>query len=138
MSEGGGEIEWRTEVVDGVVDEYGIERAAEPYLPRVALHVMALGIEPAAHGQHLRRAVDESQRVVLLEVGGAIASSRAELEDVDRAAHLVEQAPAESGLLGVLVGRRHERPPLREFRVHPLRHRSLFDSGVDHAEHTVQ
>jgi hypothetical protein len=41
-------------VRDRVVNEHGVERPAEPDRAHVALDVLALGVQPAAHVEHLR------------------------------------------------------------------------------------
>ena len=45
-------------VRDRVVHEHRVERPPQPHRTHVALEVLALGVEPAAHVEHLRRAVD--------------------------------------------------------------------------------
>ena len=110
-------------VRDRVVHEHRVERPPQPHRTHVALDVLALGVEPSAHRQHLRRAVDEREPEVGLQVRGVVAAARTELQDLARLAPgaLDEQPAVVLGLLGVLLGRREQRPPLGELAVEPRR-----------------
>jgi hypothetical protein len=98
------------------VDEDGVELPLEPRGPHVALKVFALGIERAAHGQHLGREVDQRELEAVLEVGRVVAAAAPQLEhSLERIhARFFEDSPVEGSLLGVVGGSRQERPPARE------------------------
>ena len=69
------------EVVHRVMDEHGVEDAAEPQRAHVAVHVLAVRVEAIAQDQHLRRSIGERDVTdVLLVVRGHMAATSAQLQ----------------------------------------------------------
>ena len=89
-----------------VVDEHGVERPSEPERPHVAEDVLAVGVQLAREGQHLRRDVGQGAREVLLEVRRVVAAARAELEQRACVRHLLEDERAIPLRLDRVVRRR--------------------------------
>ena len=112
-------------VRDRVVHEHRVERPPQPHRTHVALDVLALGVEPPAHRQHLRRAIDEREPEVGLQVRRVVPAARTELQDLARlAARSPRRAAGGSPRPPrVLLRRREQRPPLGELAVEPRRAR---------------
>jgi hypothetical protein len=117
--EHGPEVARRRDVGDRVVDEDGVERPAEANRAHVALDVLALGVEAAADGEHLRRPVDEREPEGALEVRRVVPAAAAELEDVlDRPGAGVDQEAAVLlRLRCVVLGGGQQRPPFGELSI---------------------
>ena len=67
-------------VTDGVVDEDGIKRPAEPKRPYVAFYVLALGIACTVHSEHLGRNVHERHREMILQMEGIDSAPRSKVQ----------------------------------------------------------
>jgi hypothetical protein len=108
-------------VRDRVVHEHRVERPPQPNRTHVALEVLALGVEPAAHVEHLRRAVDKRELERRLHVGRVVAAARTELDDRPRLTvrRLEDQARVLGRLFGVVVRCREQRPPVGELPIEP-------------------
>ena len=89
------------DVRERVVHEDGVEDTVDPDASHIALDVLQLRVQPAAQLQHLRRAVDEREREVALEVRCVVASPTPELEHgLDGTVRMLDQhAPVELSLL---------------------------------------
>ena len=66
-------------VVDGVVDQHGVEGPAQPHRAHVAL-VLAPGVEPPGDPEHAGGEVDQGQREPRLQVHGVVPAAAAQLE----------------------------------------------------------
>ena len=101
------------------MDEHRVEAPPEPDRTHVALEVLALGVQAAADLEHGGGQVDERELEPGLHVRGVVPAARAELE------HLGDLAPGVvldhlsvlGGLLGVVLRRREQRPPLGQVAV---------------------
>jgi hypothetical protein len=131
---GRGEVVLGEQIVDGVVDEHGIELGADPHRSHVAFQVTAPGVEASAHVEHCRSEVDERHLEMPLEVPCVAAAAAAELEDVadGNLRRLHHHPRVQLGLLRIVLGRRDERPPLGELGIEqgPLRHPSSSPASV--------
>jgi hypothetical protein len=101
------------------VNEDQIEDPPEPHRPHVVGHVLAVGIESAAHGEHGRRPIDERESEVPLQVGRVVAPARSELEERPRESlrGLHEETAILFRLFGVVGRRRQEWTPLGQLVV---------------------
>ncbi len=106
-------------VRDGIVDEDGVKLPAQPHAAHIAFDVNTLRVEIAADPQHAWRAVDQGQFVVGFQMGRVVAAAAAQFEyGVGRGAagsvqHLVEKGC----FVGIVFGRREQRPPCGQFRI---------------------
>lgn len=120
-ADGAFEIGARRHVADRVVHEDAVEGAPEPDRPHVALDVLALRVEAAAHRKHGGREVDERAGQKRLQVGGVVATTAAEVEKSARRPATVsfEQTAVEGGLLGVVAHWGQQGIPVGEVAVEP-------------------
>lgn len=108
-------------VIDCIVDEHRIEAAVKPQSARVGMMVLALGIEHPRDRKHLLGEVDERHGEMALEVDGVVAARTAQLKYLTYGYRgRLEHRNRGSGLLFVLLRRRDQRPPNREFPVYAL------------------
>jgi len=113
------QIGFRRHVADGVVNENAVESSAQTKRANVALEVLALGVERAAHCEHVRGDVNQSHMKSRLKVRGVVPTTRSQLQEaagggIDR---LFQHAFEERSLLAILRGRREGRPPHGELAV---------------------
>ena len=76
----GAQVPFRRHVADGVVHVHRVECPAQAQRANVAANVLTVGVELAAHLQHLRRHVDQRHLETGLEVEGAVAAARTQLQ----------------------------------------------------------
>jgi hypothetical protein len=69
-------------VVDCIVHEHCVERAAKADGAHVPLSVHAFRVELTGHGQHLARQIDKCEAEAGLHVGGVVAAATPELENL--------------------------------------------------------
>jgi len=94
----------------------------------MSLEVPALGVEPAGDIEHPLREVDQRQGEVGLQVDGVVAAATPQLQDLahgDR--RRTEDARGVGRLLGVLLRRGDQRPPLGQLAVE-----AVLDGKVCH------
>ena len=106
-------------VVDRVVDQHRVELPSEPNRPHVADRVGGLWIQPAGHGEHRLRQIDQGQREAVRQVTGQVPAARSELEHLGPigGGRRLQQRRRERRLLRVLLRRRDQRPPVGQFAV---------------------
>ena len=117
---GGADVPLRQEVGGGVVDEDGVEGAAEAEGAHVADGVGALRVEAAADAEHGGGEVHEGEAAAPLHVGCVVAAAGAEFEERARGTPegTGQRGEEDPGLLGVVLRGREEGPPGGEGPVH--------------------
>jgi hypothetical protein len=98
----------RGHVINRVVDEHGVEQAAQSQGPHVALQVLTLRVQRAAHLQHAGRQISQCHvRKVLLEVGRIVPTPGPQLQQGGRCgqAGTGQQLPEELRFVGIILGR---------------------------------
>ncbi len=104
----------------GVVHEHGVELPPESYRPHVAAAMLALGVQAAAHSEHVGRQVDQRHLEMCLQVARVVPFTAPQLEHISHGrVGGLQQARGEGRFLAVVLRRRDDWPPHREVVVEP-------------------
>jgi hypothetical protein len=79
--DGEGKVSSGGHVAQRIAKKDGVKQRAESNSSHVSLLVTALGVEGAAHLQHVGREIDERHVEPLLEMGGVVATAASEFEN---------------------------------------------------------
>src|SRR5215469_3813008 len=147
------QISLAAHIVGRIVNQNRVEEPAEADRIHIALDVLAVGIELAGYGEHLRRDVHQRQLESVLQMRRDVTAAAAKIQHAtNRNGGRPEHLRDALSILLVLARRRNERPPRRQLVVqailpaHAVHHRvhssarahGISQGGGRHDDHADQ